>query len=162
MIDVILNLIGIILQVYSVFLCCQITKIIENKDSKKSWNFLCSLIIFFLIGYSFNFYFLITPNHPNFKKDFLVSLIFFFGAIFVAVVLNISKKQIVMLKNDKLELELKNKELTKISEKLKIEHNDLEEAKTKIEKINNHLKNNLDEFYSLKLDKKIKKNNIIK
>lgn len=160
MIDIILNVLGIILLIYSILLCAKILILLGKNNSQASWKFLCFLIILFLIGYCFHLYLLITPQFINFHKDLLVSLIMFFGAVFVVSVLEISKKQILILNNDKKQLELKNSELLTVSKKLKREHEELEKVKCELEKKNENLKDNLDDFYTLKLDLKQNKTKI--
>lgn len=160
MINIILHVLGIILQVYAIILCSQINKKLGEKKLKSSWNFISVLIIFFLFGYCFHLYLIINHLTSIVYKDILISLIFFFGAIFVVTVVSISKKQIIMLNNDKKELESKNSELLVVSDRLKKEHAELEKAKSVLEIKNTNLKDDLDSFYTLKIEPNKKKKKV--
>lgn len=63
----------------------------------KTWNLITALVIFFFIGYLTTPFFVTLSQQ---QKDLIVSLIFFFGAIYVLITLRLVHKIIMVMKGE--------------------------------------------------------------
>jgi uncharacterized membrane protein len=168
MINIVLVSIGIFFMVLSVFMVVRLISSIEDPSLKKKWWFLFFLIGFFLIGYGFYLYALISEKVVFFMEELLVSAIFCFGALFVLVVLLITINLVKTLNEDRKQLNNKNKELSSLTENLQSNNTKLEETKNALDSKNSELNSLLEEFYTLRVSmlgakntKKVKKENIL-
>lgn len=102
------------------------------------------LICFFLFGYIIYAIYLI--NQTDFQPiHTLISLILFFGSVFVFIVKRSNYTFITTLSK-------KNKEIEENNSQLAAKQQELEEIKVELEKKNVELGQALDDFYALKID----------
>ena len=80
---------AIIIMLYALYKVMTLRKKIPGGVVKSTWNVLAALIVLFALGYLCTPFF---PMLPQELKDLLVGVIFFFGAIFVVVVINLFYK----------------------------------------------------------------------
>ncbi len=163
MFNIILVIIGIILLGYSLYKHVGFLRLIKETLFKKWWVILLILVTFFSLGYIVFAYWLVSGTefiNINFLKT-LISLIFFFGAIFVVITISLiystvrklikeeeeiqrlQTEKIVLLQNKEIEL---RKEIEKKTEELQKTKNDLE---NKVGEQTSVLEKNLTEFEQL-------------
>ena len=90
--------IGILMMIYSSYVSIKIYKIFSSGSYwfsfggrlKKAWSILPIFIIFFLAGYCLYLFFYVKGL--SFDYGILTSLIFFFGALFVVIVVSVNYK----------------------------------------------------------------------
>jgi hypothetical protein len=80
---------GISLMIYSIYLHRKLAGIVREGNLRRRVNYLLVLIAFFLVGYAF-FLAVDTMTKPDLVISLLVSMILFFGAVFVVSVLRIT------------------------------------------------------------------------
>lgn len=80
---------GISLMIYSIYIHRRLAGIVREGNLRRRVNYLLVLIVFFLVGYAF-FLVFETVMKPDFLIGILVSMILFFGAVFVVSVLRIN------------------------------------------------------------------------
>ena len=80
---------AIMVMLYALFRVMTLRKKIPGGVVKKTWDFLAVLIVLFAVGYLSTPFF---PMLPQSVKDLVVGVIFFFGAIFVVIVINLFYK----------------------------------------------------------------------
>jgi len=66
-------------------------------EVKRTWRLLIALIIFFFFGYIILPFFVLIPESA---KDTIVAFIFFFGAVYVLVTLNLIVRIVISMKKD--------------------------------------------------------------
>ncbi|HWR72514.1 MAG TPA: hypothetical protein VN604_05060 [Nitrospirota bacterium] len=64
---------------------------------KRTWRLLIALIIFFFFGYIILPFFVLIPES---SKDTIVAFLFFFGAVYVLVTLNLIVRIVISMKKD--------------------------------------------------------------
>ena len=82
----VLNIIAIAVMVYCLYLVISLKKYVPGGIVGKKWNFLLNLIVFFTLGYLCS-PFVSMINEEYFKL--IVVLIFLFGAVYVAISVNL-------------------------------------------------------------------------
>lgn len=108
------------------------------------------LIIFFLLGYTA--YYFLSTNYPDIPvSSLLISLILFFGAIFVIGILSISYQLIKILTRRTEELNSMNIALTENTNTLKGKHEELIKTRKLLEQKNTELEKTLEDFYTLRI-----------
>ena len=143
---------GILIMAYAIYSGSRILSVIHDEDKRKFWYILFLLIIFFLVGYVFYFYQLLITTPANNLSAQLISAIFFFGALFVVLVLSVNYS-LVSSYNDKVnKIQQTNVVLTRDAETIQKKDKELEEAKNKLEKKNAELEHVLEDFYMLRLN----------
>src|SRR4030042_3033276 len=91
MFNIILVFIGIILFFYSLSIHARFLRLVRNTPLGKWWVMLLVLVAFFTVGYFIFAYWLMTGakvTEIGFLKS-LISLVFFFGAIFVVITITL-------------------------------------------------------------------------
>lgn len=148
MLPIILIVLSILLLGYSIFLCRKLILSFSKKVQRKATHILLSLIIIFFLGdiayLAFRFHTLFT--------NFLVSLLFFFSAFFIMLVLQVSLYLIHSLILKSHELKNLNDDLLKETRSLSSGKHRLERIKKIVEKKNQELEDTLEDFYTLRLD----------
>lgn len=111
----ILVIVGIIMFGYSLFICVKLLKLVSSPTLKKWWYFLLLFIILFGIGYVIFAYLLISGKQTTNSKllETIVSLVFFFGAIFVVSAIRLILSTVVSLKKENKRVREISKELEK-------------------------------------------------
>lgn len=84
-----LSIAAIVVMLYALFRVMTLRKKIPGGVVKSTWDILAVLIFLFTIGYLSTPFF---PMLPQSVKDIVVGVIFFFGAIFVVIVINLFYK----------------------------------------------------------------------
>ena len=84
-----LSVSAICVMLYALYRVLSLRKKIPGGLVRKTWNFLTLLIVLFAAGYLSTPFF---PLLPQVVKDLLVGVIFFCGAIFVVIVINLFYK----------------------------------------------------------------------
>ena len=153
---------GIILLIYSVVLCHTLNTKIDRNIVQKPSSLISILIYLFILGYVVFLWRLIITIASHNVTELLVSGIFFFGALFVVIVLRVNYKLILKLTENSLRLgelntvlENKNKELSHKTEELK-------KSEEKYIKRSKELDETLENFYTMRigLQKQIDKDTI--
>ena len=85
----VLSIAAIVVMLYALYRVVTLRKKIPGGVVKKTWDFLAVLIVLFAVGYLSTPFF---PMLPQSVKDLVVGVIFFFGAIFVVIVINLFYK----------------------------------------------------------------------
>ena len=85
----VLSIAAIVVMLYALYRVVTLRKKIPGGVVKKTWDFLAVLIVLFAVGYLSTPFF---PMLPQAVKDLVVGVIFFFGAIFVVIVINLFYK----------------------------------------------------------------------
>jgi hypothetical protein len=80
---------AILIMLYALYKVMSLRRRIPGGVVKSTWNVLSALIVIFALGYLSTPFF---PMLPQEVKDLLVGVIFFFGAIFVVIVINLFYK----------------------------------------------------------------------
>ncbi len=150
--NIIVVMIGVFLHLYSLLLCGKIIKALPKKTWLIPWYLLISMIIFFITGYlGYICKLFLWESIPALTTNYLISVIFLFGAIFVIVILNIS---LYYLKS----LMLLNKKISSDNIALKDYYNTLKEKTDQLKKTKNNLLNEnrdledtLEDFYTLRI-----------
>lgn len=81
-----LSVSAIAVMFYALFRTLTLRNKVPGGKVKSTWNFLTFLIVLFSVGYLSTPFFSLLPAAT---KDILVGCIFFFGAIFVLIVVNL-------------------------------------------------------------------------
>jgi len=81
-----LSVSAIAVMCYALFRALTLRSKIPGGKVRSTWNFLSFLIVLFTIGYFTTPFFRLLPEN---LKDILVGVIFFAGAVFVAIVINL-------------------------------------------------------------------------
>jgi magnesium-transporting ATPase (P-type) len=81
-----LSISAIAVMFYALFRALSLRNKVPGGKVKSTWNFLTFLVVLFAIGYLTTPFFSLLPAAT---KDLLVGFIFFFGAIFVVIVVNL-------------------------------------------------------------------------
>jgi hypothetical protein len=142
---------GILLMVYAVYSVRKLLSVVREADNRRPWYILFPLIIFFLFGYLFYFYLLFTSISPSDMSAQLISAIFFFGAVFVVIVLSVNYALIGGLNEKAAKIQETNTALLRNTEIVQKKDNELEEAKITLERKNKELERALEDFYTLRL-----------
>lgn len=152
MINLILVAAGATLLIYSVGICHKLNKAMNNCAINKPCWIILTLIYLFIAGYlAFFIRLLYSPTHT--ANELLVSVIFFFGAVFVLIMSKTNYELIFDLIKKSSDLENKNQELSRHAEELKL-------SKQKYKERSEELDKTLDSFYTLRLgmERDMKKN----
>lgn len=156
MLNIVLVLCGAFLLVYSAILCHKLSKKLEQNPSVRPSSWILFLIYLFVGGYT-AFIGRVAGNVGSHGFDeFLVSVVFFFGAIFVLVTLRAYHKLILKLSNESLGLEKLNSELE--NKNLSHQKEEIKESEEKYKKRFQELLETLDDFYTLRLSVQEKMN----
>lgn len=142
--NILLVVIGVAIFVYSLFIHIKLLKLMRKTHLGKWWTVLLVLVLFFALGYITFAYWLIIGGEiigTDFLKT-LVSLVFFFGAIFVVISTSLiystikdltkERNEIQRLQTDKIVL-LQSKE-AELEVKIRERTAELEEIKANLEK----------------------------
>jgi hypothetical protein len=151
MIPTVLVIFGIVLMIWSVFLCARLPGEVGKYSSKIPWYILLVLVCFFLAGYTVFLYLLVVERMELGFVAYLLGIIFFFGAVFVVSVLKVNDRLIRTLNDHTNEILEKNKILQLTSDELSLRKNELEKVKLALEKKNNDLEETLEDFYTMRL-----------
>ena len=81
-VPVLFSVLAILVILYGLFLVIKLKSDIPGGSIGKSWNFLIILVCMFAVGFAFGPFF---GNLPVEALRLMVSLIFFFGAIYVVI-----------------------------------------------------------------------------
>lgn len=150
MINSVLIVTGILLQILSVVICIKLIKINTVKKLQWPWYLLLCLILFFLFGYIA--YLFLNTNYGNIPvNSLLISLILFFGAIFVICVLSISYQLINTLLQQSAKLHETNKSLADNTQILTTKQSELEKIQLLLKEKNSELQKTLENFYTLRI-----------
>ncbi len=151
MINLILVACGAILLIYSAILCHRLNAKIDKKVVPKPSSLILGLIYLFILGYILFLIRLAIIVASHSVIELLVSGVFFFGALFVVIVLKTNHKLILKLSENSLhlgklnaELENKNKELQHWAEELK-------QSEEKYIKRSKELDDTLNDFYTMRI-----------
>ena len=136
---------GILLLGYSLLTCRRIIDIVQTKGESRGWKFIFVLVCFFILGYAgFVAEHLMGRTTSN---DDLISLVFFFGAVFVVFTLKYTLNVIMLLT-------LANKELHGENMILKKHRSSLRRKDSSLESRNRELQETIDELYSMDVSSK--------
>src|SRR3989339_673152 len=129
MFNIILVLLGIIFLIYSTFLCngLNFKKTLDREIFRKPCLVIKILVYLFVFGYITFLMYLIRDINSQSPNELLVSVIFFFGAVFVVIDLKINNQDLIQ----------KSKALIISEKKYKDQTNELEKT--------------LDDFYTMRL-----------
>jgi PAS domain S-box-containing protein len=158
MLNTFLVLVGTVIMSYSIFRLFKIIKISEISINKE-WYFLLLILIFFDIGYVLFIFFESNENILSINiLNLIVSLVFFFGAVFVLTVINSFIRVLTNIsdKNQKLgELNKDLKELyASLEQKVKERTVEINSKIVLIEKQNQALEKNKSAMLNLLEDSK--------
>lgn len=142
---------GILIMIYALYAGTRLFSIIHDATKRKPWYILLTLIAFFLIGYIVYFYLLFTTVTPTDVSSQLISAVFFFGAIFVVLVLLVNYSLVSGLNDETAKEKEANLALTHSVEVIQIKDKELEEVKNKLEKKNEELNKALEDFYTIRM-----------
>ncbi|NTV23627.1 MAG: hypothetical protein HGA85_04595, partial [Nanoarchaeota archaeon] len=164
MITTIIIILGILMQVYALFLCKRLFSIISEKEHRKAVFVLFLLICFFLIGYCIYLYLLLTELKQHDPMTSLISGIFFFGAVFVVIVLKTNYRFLQKINADNAEIKKDTKKIEEKNEELDSSNKELSKVKTELARKNKELESTLEEFYTFRLsmEKNLKEDSIKK
>jgi diguanylate cyclase len=141
---------GIIFLAISVFQCVKLIKINAIQNLQWPWYLMLYLIIFFLFGYAAYYY--TSLHYGNISiSSLLISLILFFGSIFVVGILSISRSLIESLTKKTMETSQINNNLIDNTKMLSQKKEELEKTQTQLKEKNQELENTLEDFYTLRL-----------
>ena len=143
---------GALMMVYSIITSASVKHKIRNGSLKKKWNIITVLISFFLFGY---LGFLFNLVNPGFRVDFddrLVSIVFFFGAAFVVIVIKIIEALLSSSDRYSSKLENLNTNLSKSSAKLREREAALVSREKELERKNKRLEDTMEDFYMMRMD----------
>jgi len=132
---------------------CNGLKYIETKKYNIffSVNIIKGLIYFFLIGYIAFLINIFRNISSQGMTEFLVSIIFFFGAIFVVIILKINCKLIIYLSEKSIDLQKLNKNLKSKNYDLIQKSKALIISEKKYKDQTEELETMLDDFYTIRL-----------
>ncbi|MBU1167567.1 hypothetical protein KKC60_04135 [Patescibacteria group bacterium] len=151
MINLLLVSCGVLLMVYSIVLCQNINTKIGKKELNKERLPILILICLFILGYvAFLSRLIITLNSHGIN-ELLVSAIFFFGAMFVVIVLKVNNKLITKLINNSLRVDKVNKELQRKNKELSHKTDALKISEEKYKARSKELDETLEDFYTIRL-----------
>jgi two-component system, NtrC family, sensor kinase len=142
---------GILMMVFAIFSGSRLLSVIHDANQRKPWYILFLLIIFFLVGYIVYFYLLFTTVSPTDVSAQLISAVFFFGALFVVLVLSVNYSLVSGLNEKTVKIQETNTTLTHDAETIQKKEKELEEIKTKLEKKNAELEKVLEDFYTIRI-----------
>jgi diguanylate cyclase len=150
MLNSVLIVTGIILMVIAVVECAKLIQLNTIAGLQWAWYLILSLIVFFLVGYIA--YFFLNSSYSNIPvSSMLISLILFFGAIFVITILSISYKLIKALTIHSSEIDKTNKSLTNNTKDLENRTGELKKIQDMLREKNKELLKTLDDFYTLRI-----------
>jgi len=151
MIGIVLTLAGLAMLVYSIFLCLSGNKIIKKIIATDKYLYLQLLIYIFVLGYIFfAWYLAINMNKIGFI-EIVVSLVFFFGAIFVVFIFQINKALLEQINQHTSIMDANNKNLEELNNKLADSLKKLEESKKKYKDKSVELEDALEGVYMLRI-----------
>lgn len=150
MLNTVLIVTGIVLMLIAVFECVRLIQLNTLVNLQWAWYLTLSLIVFFLVGYV-AYFFLISSNSNLPISTMLISLILFFGAIFVITILSISYWLIKALTVHSSQISETNKNLTKNTKDLENRTNELKKIQDMLREKNKELLKTLDDFYTLRI-----------
>jgi hypothetical protein len=150
MINLILVFCGAILLIYSAIKGHALNGKINTKIVKKSYAFILFLIYLFILGYVLFFVKLLSITSSS-AEDLLVSIIFFFGALFVLIVLRVNQKLLLNITEASEQLEKLNTELENKNKELRKEKDNLLISEEKYKKRSIELSDTLDDFYTMRI-----------
>jgi hypothetical protein len=150
MLNTVLIITGIVLMVIAVFECVRLIQLNTLVNLQWAWYLTLSLIVFFLLGY-IAYFFLISSNGGLPISTMLISLILFFGAIFVITILSISYILIKALTMRSSQISETNKNLTKNTKDLENKTGELKKIQDMLREKNKELLKTLDDFYTLRI-----------
>lgn len=137
---------GALLQIISLAICFKTNKLVRDTFTNtiiKPFSFIILFVVFFIIGY-LTILFKELRSYPNSSfADPIISIIFFFGALFVIITLFINKHLVTKIISHSNELVQKNKILTN-------QKNELDASKQKYIYKNKELEQTLEDFYLLR------------
>lgn len=117
---------------------------LDKNIVKKPCSFILILIYIFIFGYIIFLRRLMITAEAHGINEVLVSIIFFFGAVFVVLVLKANHKLIQ-------DLTKKSLHLMKLNKELKDKTNALKKSKEKHKKRSQELEETLDDFYTIRI-----------
>lgn len=136
-ISIILVLIGIVFMIFGIKTDLKIRKIVP-RSIKTKWNIIIIFSLFILLGYIFFIIHIVIGS--EFAVEFIASIIFLGGAIFVSIINKISSHSIKTIsRNDELE-KMNNELKTAIADRdktqklLKISNEELKKTNVLVEK----------------------------
>ena len=150
---------GIVFMIYSFFYSREIYALVSN-GSRNNWLMISFFIFSFQVAYSVYFFILISGGEVFFKmdKELLVSMILFFGSIFVVLSLKTSHQALSGMNKNKKEVEKLNEFLKKEKGLLEEDEREIlkkksevEAVEKKLEKRNKELEKTLNDFYAFRL-----------
>jgi predicted PurR-regulated permease PerM len=142
---------GITLMVISVGQCIRLIRLNKIRSLQWAWYVIFSLIVFFLIGYVA--YYILNSGYGNIPmSSLLVSLILFFGAIFVIAVLSISYQLFKALTERSSEIDKTNTDLVRNTQELQNKQAELKRAQELLHEKNKELVKMLDDFYMMRVN----------
>ena len=142
---------GILIMAYAVSSGSKLLSVIDDIHSRRPWYILFLLIIFFLLGYILYFYLLFTSVPSSDLSAQLISAIFFFGALFVVIVLSVNYSLVRTLNEKATKIQETNTVLVHNSDVVQKKDLELEEAKKALERKNSELEKVLEHFYTLRI-----------
>ncbi len=145
MINIALVVGGAVLLGYAVIVCLSLDKKIERNIIGPACYIVIGLICFFLAGYIFFFVRLLELYPLHTANELLISLVFFFGAVFVVVILNVNKKLLLSINEKNTRLEDANKQLT-------IKTKEAESSREKYREKSEELERTLEDYYTARVD----------
>lgn len=153
MFNLILVSCGAILLIYSAALQYKLNINIKKSAVKKprSYPLISVLIYLFVLGYIAFLVRLVTTLTLHGFNEILVSVIFFFGAFFVAIVLKINQKLIISLTENTSRLDKLNVELENKNKELQFKTGALKTSEEKFKKRSKELEETLEDFYTIRL-----------
>src|SRR3989339_7289 len=150
MFNMILVSAGAIILFYSTWLCYKLNNSVKNNTAANHYWVLLALICLFIFGYLAFFARLIySPVHTT--NELLVSVIFFFGAIFVVTVLKINNRLIYDLMRKSADLKKLNSDMENKNRELRNQTEELKSSKQKYKERSMELDKTLEDFYTLRL-----------
>lgn len=150
MFDTVLIVFGIVLMLIAIFQCVRLIQLNTLVNLQWAWYLTLGLIVFFLLGY-IAYFFLISNNGSIPISSMLISLILFFGAVFVITILSITYWLIKALTVRSSQISETNKNLTKNTKDLENRTNELKKIQDMLREKNKELLKTLDDFYTLRI-----------
>jgi ABC-type transport system involved in multi-copper enzyme maturation permease subunit len=150
MFNIILIICGIVCMIVSIGQCFKLLSANNDRSLQKYLYVILFLVLFFLIGYILYLYLTLTQANIT-GSTMLISLILFFGAIFVIIVLSVSLTLVNSLLLYTQRIDKANKVLEENENVLKQKQTDLEKVQENLKNRNMELEKTLTDFYTLRL-----------
>jgi predicted PurR-regulated permease PerM len=151
MLNEILILAGIVMMAYSIIISIYVKDKIDSRRLRRYWKVIIILLVFFMFGYIGYVYNLVSPDLGIVFDDRLVSIVFFFGAAFVVMVIRIIDSLLSSSSRYQDRLKDLNRSLKETAGKLDLKKREIESKEIELRKKNAELESTLEDFYTFRL-----------